>query len=88
MPEHLHADYHLDEGDIVHVTIDTQANVILLDDSNYQNYIQGRSFRHFGGLAKRSPVNIAVPSTGHWHVVIDLGGRSGRIRHSINIIKR
>lgn len=88
MPEHLHADFHLDEGDIVHVEIDHQANVMLLDDSAYQSYKSGGRFRYYGGNAKVSPINITAPSTGHWNVVIDLAGRSGTIRHSINIIKR
>jgi hypothetical protein len=88
MPEHLHADFHLNEGDIVHVTIDRQANVLLLDDNAYQNYRSGGQFRYYGGNYKVSPINIPVPSTGHWHVVIDLGGGSGTIRHSISIIKR
>jgi hypothetical protein len=88
MPEHLHTDFHLDEGDIVHVTIDTQANVMLLDDSAYRSYQSGGRFQYYGGHFDVSPINIPVPSTGHWHVVIDLGGYSGRIRHSVSIIKR
>ncbi len=88
MPGHLHADFQLNDGDIVHVTIDHQANVMLLDDSNYRNYQSGGQFRYHGGHYKVSPINIAAPSTGHWHVVIDLGGHSGTIRHSINIIKK
>lgn len=88
MPEHLHADFHLDEGDIVHVTIDHQANVMLLDDSAYYSYRSGGRFQYHGGHYDVSPINIAAPSTGHWHVVIDLGGRSGTIRHSIKIIRR
>lgn len=30
MPAHLHTDFHLEEGDMVEVTIDRQANVMLL----------------------------------------------------------
>jgi hypothetical protein len=88
MPEHLHADYHLNAGDIVHVTIDHQANVMLLDDSGYSSYKAGRQFRYYGGYYKESPIDIVVPHTGHWHTVIDLSGGSGTIRHSISIIKR
>jgi hypothetical protein len=88
MPNHLHADFHLDKGDVVHVTIDCQANVMLLDDSNYRNYQAGRQFQYCGGHYKTSPINIAAPSTGHWYVVIDLGGGSGTIRHSVRVIKR
>ncbi len=86
--EHLHADYYLDQGDIVHVEIDIQANVMLLDGSNYQDYLNGRRFQYVGGHYDVSPINIPAPSTGRWHLVIDLGGYSGTIRHSVTIIKR
>ena len=86
--EYLHNDFYLDSGDIVHVEIDHQANILLLDDSNYQNYRERRGFTHYGGHYDISPINIVVPSSGHWHVVIDLGGGAGTIRHSISIIKR
>lgn len=88
MSEHLHTDLHLNEGDIVHLTIDHQANVMLLDSNNYNNYRQGRQFKYHGGNYKVSPINIAAPSSGYWHVVIDLGGYSGTIRHSISVIKK
>lgn len=87
MPQHLHSDHFLERGDIVHVEIDHQANVMLLDENNYQNYKYRRDFRYVGGNYDRSPIKLVVPSTGRWHVVIDLGGRSGTIRHSIRIIK-
>jgi len=86
--DYLHADYYLDRGDIVQVEIDHQANVMLLDESNYQNYRNHRGFQHFGGHYDHTPINIPAPSTGRWHLVIDLGGYSGTIRHSERIIKR
>lgn len=86
--QYLYKEFDLDEGDIVHVTIDTQANVMLLDSIDYMNYRGGKQFHYHGGHYDRSPINIAVPSTGHWYVVIDLGGGSAAIRYSINIIKR
>lgn len=29
----------------------------------------------YGGEAIRSPLNVEVPNSGHWFVVLDLGGR-------------
>lgn len=76
----------LDEGDIVEVTLDSQANVILLDSGNYYAYTQEWDFDYYGGLARYSPYDIVVPYSGLWHLVIDLGGAEGYIRYSINII--
>lgn len=83
----LHYDLHLNSGDIVEVTLDKQANVQLMDDSNFGNYKQGRSFRYYGGLVKRSPFRLAAPSGGHWNLVIDLGGYAGSVRASVRTIK-
>jgi len=88
LPAHLHSACHLNKGDVVVVTLDRQANVMLLDDSNYSSYKTGRNFHFYGGHAEVSPINITAPSTGHWHVAIDLGGGSGTIHPSIHIIKQ
>ena len=77
----------LEAGDVIRVTLDKQANVILLDNSNYQRFKSGRDYKHFGGLATRSPVDIVVPSTGHWYLVINTGGYPGSVRYSTQVIK-
>ncbi len=82
----LHQDFHLSSDQTVVVTLDKQANVMLLDDSQFQNYRAGRGFRYHGGLVKQSPVHLSPPHSGHWHLVIDLGGASGTLRHSVTVV--
>ncbi len=62
------------------------ANVLLLDSNNLNNYRAGRQFRYFGGYVKSSPVRIPIPSSGNWHVVIDLGGMHGSVRTSVKLV--
>lgn len=83
----IHAQEYLHQGNIVRVTLDKQANVRIFDDSNFSNFRNGRSANYYGGRALRSPVDIAVPYTGNWHVVIDLGGARGTIKHRIQYLK-
>jgi len=83
----LHTDFWGGVNDLVLVTLDGQANVLLLDDSNFSAYRQGRSLRYYGGWATRSPVRLSAPHHGHWHVVVDLGGYAGSIRAGIRIIE-
>lgn len=59
------------------------ANVRLMDASNYSNYRNGRQHRYYGGLAKRSPIVLTVPRSGHWYITIDLAGLGGSVRSSI-----
>ncbi len=82
---YVHYQFSADGGSVVRVDIDRQANVLLLDDINYQGYRSGRSFTYYGGLQLASPARIIVPRSGHWHVAIDLAGRSGNIRSSISV---
>lgn len=82
----LHKRMHLNAGQTVEVSLDKQANVLLMDDLQFQNYRSGSSFNYRGGQAKRSPIRIGVPHTGYWNLTIDLGGASGTIRHSIRIL--
>lgn len=83
----LHAESHLDSGDLAVIELDSQANVMLMDDLNFSSYRSGRSFRYLGGLAKRSPVRLAAPHSGHWNVVVDLGGYSGSVRAGISFVR-
>ena len=72
-------------GSTVVVTLKNQANVLLMDASNYRSYAAGRQARYVGGLAKRSPARLRVPHGGRWYVALDLGGYSGRINSSVSV---
>ncbi|RPE77884.1 MULTISPECIES: DUF1883 domain-containing protein [unclassified Frondihabitans] len=87
--EHVKYDLgHVNKGATVVVTLGKQANVLLMDASNYRTYASARGgrYRYTGGLMKRSPARIPVPSSGHWYVAVDLGGAAGTIRSSIEIV--
>jgi hypothetical protein len=71
--------------DVIEVTLSGQANVRLLDASNFQSYRAGRGHRYIGGLAKVSPFRLRPPHQGHWFVVIDLGGYRGSVRTSARL---
>ncbi len=74
-------------GEIVEVTLSgSAANVRLMDSSNLSNYKNGRNHRYHGGLAKSSPVRLTIPSSGRWHVTVDLQGLSGRTNSSTRIL--
>lgn len=83
----LHYEFDLATDDVVEVTLDKQANVRLLDDSNFAAFRSGQQHRYHGGLAKSSPVRLAAPHAGHWHVVVDLGGYSGTVRASARVLQ-
>lgn len=84
--QYIHKEVNLSPGDCVSVTLDKQANVRLMSESNYQNYRSGRRFSFHGGLAKKSPITLYAPSAGRWHVVVDLMGYRGSVNASIRVI--
>ncbi|MEX0718103.1 MAG: DUF1883 domain-containing protein [Planctomycetaceae bacterium] len=83
----LHYEFDLPADAVVEATLDKQANVRLMDDDNFALYQKGHRHRYFGGLAKESPVTIAAPHAGHWHLVIDLGGYPGTVRGSARVLQ-
>jgi len=83
----LHSDLgHRRRGDVLEVTLSGAANVRLLDSSNFRKYQRGERHRYQGGLAKKSPVHIAIPSSGHWHAVVDMQGLRGSTRAGFRVI--
>jgi hypothetical protein len=74
-------------GEIVEVTLSgSAANVRLMDSSNFSSYKNGRQHRYSGGLAKRSPVRLAIPHSGNWHVTVDMQGLRGSVRSSARVL--
>lgn len=84
---YLNYDLELALDDVVVVTLDKQANVRLLDDLNYSKYSSGEKHQYFGGLANKSPVHIRPPHSGHWHLVVDLGGYPGTVKAAVKTLK-
>jgi len=84
----LHYDLWAERGDSIQVFLTGNSeNVLLMDDSNLQNYRGGRQFQYYGGYFTQSPATIRAPSTGHWNVVVDLGGRVGRVNATVRVIR-
>lgn len=77
---------HKKRGEVVEVTLSSGANVRLLDSSNFTNYKNGRRHQFIGGLAKRSPIRLQIPNSGHWHVAVDMQGLKGSTRASVRIL--
>jgi Domain of unknown function (DUF1883) len=87
MMTYLHQEFDAGPDDILEVTMNGHANVMLLDPGNYDHYRKGESYRYHGGLAKVSPVRLSPPSRGHWHAVVDLGGYAGTIRAGMQLLQ-
>jgi hypothetical protein len=77
---------HRKRGEIVEVTLTSGANVRLMDSSNFSSYKNGRKHRYTGGLAKRSPLKLQIPSSGHWHVAVDMQGLRGNTKASVRLL--
>jgi hypothetical protein len=82
----LHWEVDAVQGTVVRVEIDARANVMLMDSSNFCSYRSGRQFRYYGGYATQSPVVLATPHAGRWHVIVDLGGYGGRLNANVSTL--
>jgi hypothetical protein len=86
--QYIHSDLgQLKRGTRVKITLSgNSANIRLLDSSNFSSYRAGRNHRFVGGRARRSPVVLAVPQTGHWYGVVDMAGLAGSVRASFSVL--
>jgi Domain of unknown function (DUF1883) len=82
----LHSEFTIGSDSVIQVTLDKQANVRLLDDTNFTRYRSGGRYTFHGGRAVKSPVHLSPPHYGRWHVVVDLGGHAGSVRASIGLL--
>jgi hypothetical protein len=83
----LHQRDYYNGGDVIILDCDTQCNFVIMDDSNFSSYQRGDSHHYHGGHFTHFPARIGVPSSGHWNVVIDLGGGGATIQHSLSVVR-
>lgn len=84
---YLHYEVDLESGDVVEVTLDGQANVLLMQSTDFDRYQEGRRYEYYGGHAEVSPLRIRAPHAGHWHVVVDLGGYGGVVGAAVRVVQ-
>lgn len=74
-------------NEAIQVTLNSPAYIRFMDDENYKLYRHSAQYHYHGGLANISPSNAKPPKPGHWHLVIDLGGKPGELTATVNIIQ-
>jgi len=82
--------YQVDAGpqNSVVVTVNEVANVKLLDALNYYKYRAGKKYESTdGGDGMTSPVQLKPTYKAKWHVVVDLGGKAGEVRATVDVEK-
>lgn len=77
---------HRNRGEIVEITLTSGANVRLMDSSDFASYKRDRRHQYIGGLAKRSPLRLQIPRSGHWHIAIDMEGLRGSTKASVRMV--
>lgn len=79
----LHYQVDASAGDAIIVKLDKQANVRVMDSTNFSRYRRGERHQYLGGRALTRPTRIPLPRPGHWHVVVDLGGIAESVKASV-----
>jgi hypothetical protein len=76
----------LNQGDMVIVECDRQCNIRLVDDNNFEKLRNGNQHKYYGGFYRIFPARLVVPRSGHWNVVIDLGGQRNVAKYCIRYL--
>ena len=84
--DYLHSELKVADDEVVHVTLSGHsANVLLMDDQNFEKYKKGEAFAYHGGYYTKSPAVLKPPRPGSWHLIVDLGGKPGQVSASVSV---
>jgi hypothetical protein len=83
---HLHKHLELDEFDMLKVHLTNPAQVMLMDDENYEFYLAEEEYDYYGSLVKRSPFAMRTPYSGSWHLVIEQANPGQDVAVNVQII--
>ncbi|MDO9381403.1 MAG: DUF1883 domain-containing protein [Hyphomicrobiaceae bacterium] len=84
----MHARDKLKAGDMAEVACSHQCTIMLMDDENLAQFIDGHKFHYYGGFYKKLPAQIPAPTTGDWNVVVHTGGSPAPFAYSVSFRKR
>lgn len=73
-------------GTIIEVTLNAVANVRLMTAPNYQRFTEVLDFKYVGGVARKSPIRLSIPDSGHWHLVVDMEGHHGLAESAVKLV--
>ncbi len=73
-------------GSTIEVTLNAVANVRLMTAGNFQRFTELLDFQYIGGVARKSPIKLAVPESGHWHLIVDEEGHHGLAGSSVTMM--
>ena len=73
-------------GTIIEVTLSAVNNVRLMTPANFQRFKETLDFKYVGGVAKKSPIRIPIPESGHWHMIVDMEGHHGLAESAVKMI--
>ena len=84
--DYLHSELKIGDNEVVHVTLaGHSANVLLLDDANFEKYKKGEPFAYHGGFYSKSPAILKPPRSGEWHLIVDLAGKPGQVSATVAV---
>jgi hypothetical protein len=73
-------------GTIVEVALNAVNNVRLMTAPQFQRFTEVLDFKYIGGVAKKSPVKMVIPDSGHWHLIVDMEGHHGLAESAVKVI--
>lgn len=68
---HVVFPFNAKEGQSVKANLKRQAEVLLIDNENFEKRKMGLDYKAVGGHFTTSPAIIQVPRPGQWHLVIE-----------------
>ena len=83
----LHYEVTTSKQSVIRVNLSgNAANVLVMDDANFQRFKQGSQYTYYGGYYTHSPAIIKPPTAGRWNVVVNLGGGIGTVNASVQVL--
>lgn len=77
----------LSGGEAVAVTLrGVESDVMLMSAADVHSFAAGGRYSYRGGHYRQSPVRLAVPAAGAWHVVVVPTG--GRVEACVTVLPR
>ncbi len=75
----------LNAGSFIEVKMDLSANVRIMTADAFNDYKKKLEHKYIGGYVKFTPYTVKLPGTAHWFIVVDRGGKEGKVSATVSV---
>ena len=76
----------IEQGHVLKIVLTYSAFVRIMDEANYLEYRNQRSYKAVSKYVQSTPYVVKLPRTAHWYVVVDVENQLTKVNSFVHVL--